>query len=424
MKPIDFIFNYQNDIIKSHALEYFFSRELKDIYDRDIVLFGAGSLGEDLKIFFNSVGIFPIAFCATSPRVDKFCDLPIISPDELMSLNKPMIVISSKAYVTDIRLFLINNNFFKADIVYPPDFDDIKMSYFTKVNSGGLIRKFGIYDSPDSKYAYLQLHQEKINKVYDLLEDDKSKSLFVARLATQLNWDCINCYSSFLREFSEPIKLFGSFQGYLPPAHNLLALGDGIENFFYFNNDVIKLENDLVYVDIGAYNGDSIRSLLQTLRTKRLSFKEIIAFEPDSKTHEMLRKTIPNLEGISINQIGLADFTGRHKFRSSDVPGLPGSAGLSSQGDIEIDVVRLDDYLDGKSVDFIKMDAPHGGQVAIRGAAKTISRYSPQLAFGAYHDWNEVFEIPFLISQINPSYRLYLRHTAFLICETELFAVK
>jgi hypothetical protein len=62
--------------------------------------------------------------------------------------------------------------------------------------------------------------------------------------------------------------------------------------------------------------------------------------------------------------------------------------------------------------------------LAVKGASKTISKYSPKLSFAAIHEWNEVFVIPFLILEINPVYKLYLRHTAFLICETEAFAIK
>ena len=424
MKPIELIFNYQDKIIKQNALEYLFSYNYKNIHYRDIILFGAGALGQDIKLFLNSYGIYPKAFCVTNIKEKFYCEIPVIALEELLSLNNPLVIISSKAYATDIKLLLMNNNFPIENIVYPNDFDDIRMSYFTKLNAGAVIRKFSINDDSDNKFKYLKSHEDKINRVYSLLADEKSKRLFISRLATQLNWDCINCYYSFLREFSEPIKLFGTFQGYLTPSHKLLNLGDGIENYFYFNNDIIRLENNHTYVDIGAYNGDSIRWLIQSLNTKKLNFKEIIAFEPDSNSYEVLIKTTPKLDNIILNKSGLSDFTGKHKFHTADEQGLPGSAYLSLKGDIEIDVIKLDDYLCGKKVDFIKMDAPHGGQAALKGAYKTISKQSPKLAFAAIHEWNDVFEIPFLISEINPAYKLYLRHTAFLICETEIFAIK
>jgi FkbM family methyltransferase len=424
MKPIEIIFNYQVKMIKQNALEYLFGHKLKNIYDQNIVLMGAGSLGRDLKFFLNSFDIFPISFCDTNPKEKYYCDIPIISIDELISLNNPLVVISSKAYATDLKLLLINYNFPMENIIYPNDFDDIKMSYFTKLNAEAVIRKFSMNDDNDVKFKYLKSHEDKINRVYDILADEKSKKLFISRLATQLNWDCINCYSSFLREFSEPIKLFGTFQGYLTPSHKLLSLGDGIENYFYFNNDIIILENNKTYVDIGAYNGDSIRSLIQSLKNKKLNYKEIIAFEPDSNSYEVLINTIPKLDSIIVNKSGLSDFTGKHKFHTAEEHALPGSAYLSLEGDVEINVIKLDDYLAGKRVDFIKMDAPRGGHAALKGAAKTISRFSPTLAFAAYHEWNDVFEIPYLISEINPSYNIYLRHTAFLICETEVFAIK
>jgi hypothetical protein len=69
------------------------------------------------------------------------------------------------------------------------------------------------------------------------------------------------------------------------------------------------------------------------------------------------------------------------------------------------------------------MDTPGGMIDALHGAASTIGRYAPKLALGIYHRIEDIFEIPFLIKQLNPNYELYLRHNQWLINETDLFAV-
>jgi FkbM family methyltransferase len=156
-----------------------------------------------------------------------------------------------------------------------------------------------------------------------------------------------------------------------------------------------------------------------------MKFKEIIAFEPDLETLNLLRNTIPKVKEIIIEQKGLWSYTGKNKFISSennDV--LPGGTSFSNDGKLEIDVIKLDDYLGNKKIDFIKMDTLGGMIEALHGAADTIKKYTPILALGIYHHMDDIFKIPLFINYINPKYRLYLRHNQWLINETDLFAIK
>jgi FkbM family methyltransferase len=83
---------------------------------------------------------------------------------------------------------------------------------------------------------------------------------------------------------------------------------------------------------------------------------------------------------------------------------------LADYGNVCVDVTSIDDLLDGKPVTFIKMDIEGAEIEALKGAAKSIKKYKPKLAICAYHEMGDFIEIPMLINELNPGYRLYLRH--------------
>jgi len=424
MNHIQNIFNFQKKIAKKSIIDSIFINTLNSTPQRPIVLYGAGALGEDFKYFLNSFSLYPIAFCESRPQRTKFCGLPIISVEELLrKLPECLILISTKTYAAQIKMSLLEAGIPEEQIVFPFHLDETDLSYCSKVNAGSLLRKFKIDDSDDVKWAFLEHHKEKINSVFDMLADDKSKNLFTSKFATLLNFDCINCYSSFIKNHSEPVKKFGLSPAFFSPASPLISTGDGIENYFYFNNDVFTLDDHSVYVDAGAYTGDTIRALIKTLDGKKLKYKEIIAFEPDHASLSLLKRTISTRPGMTFEQKGLWSYTGKHNFVSSDAAELPGGNSFTESGNIEIDVIKLDEYLNERKVDFIKIDTPGGMIDALHGAASTIGRYAPKLALGIYHRIEDIFEIPFLIKQLNPNYKLYLRHNQWLINETDLFAV-
>jgi hypothetical protein len=95
---------------------------------------------------------------------------------------------------------------------------------------------------------------------------------------------------------------------------------------------------------------------------------------------------------------------------------------ISNKGDMEMQVVALDDFLQGGKVTFIKIDP--GGNVIPDAidATCTIAKYKPKLGLGACHAIESIYEIPLLVHSICPDYRLYLRHNTYHPCGTELYA--
>ena len=68
------------------------------------------------------------------------------------------------------------------------------------------------------------------------------------------------------------------------------------------------------------------------------------------------------------------------------------------------------------------MDIEGSEQDALLGAAGIIRRDRPRLAICIYHKPEDLYEIPFLIKELVPEYRLYIRHHSDTYAETVLYA--
>ena len=69
------------------------------------------------------------------------------------------------------------------------------------------------------------------------------------------------------------------------------------------------------------------------------------------------------------------------------------------------------------------MDIEGAELEALKGAEETIKRYRPKLAICVYHKPEDIVEIPKYILNINPDYKLYLRHYSDNAGETVLYAI-
>ena len=71
----------------------------------------------------------------------------------------------------------------------------------------------------------------------------------------------------------------------------------------FFNNDVFTMTDHEVFLDIGAYNGDTIREFIVETDNK---YEKIIAIEPDIKNYIELNKYLASncLKNIIPSMIG------------------------------------------------------------------------------------------------------------------------
>lgn len=400
----------------SQFLDWLFgSHKTSVLAGAPVVLYGTGNLGKDFLITLNKHGVSPICFCNSddSKSGSIFCGLPVISVNELKQhhLNS-IIVIATQTYAADVKKKLLNIGFMRDLLLWPSDFDMATALFFTPPNQ--LTIDASRTRSQKEWINILCKNEDEISRAYNILADQKSKDLYIAKLATMVAYQNLCLFKKFMTSFSEPIKEFGliCFQPYGP------------ENYFYFNNDVFSLSEDEVYVDVGAHDGDSVGEFVQACINQKINYKHIYAFEPDPQYYSALTESTGSYKNISCHKLGIWSKTETLRFQSSVKTAVTGSSSINPQGDIEIQTVSLDAFLNGKGISLLKMDPP--GNIiyeAIKGATSTIAHFRPKLALGAYHSVEAIFKIPLLIHEICQDYKMYLRHNSWGIGETDLIAV-
>lgn len=221
---------------------------------------------------------------------------------------------------------------------------------------------------------YFEDNAEQINRAYGLLADDFSKKVYAG-------------YVNFL------------YGGELDVLQSITTPEDEAYS------KILCLKNDEVFVDVGAYRGDTVQRFLEYSGG---AYKAIIAAEPDEKTFKKLMANCGDLPNFSGVNSAVAHIDG--------VVGFSHSAGRQSAigGDTPTDCVTLNTLCRGVEPSFIKIDS-EGCELEILSASPEIlQKYKPKLNIAAYHKNEDIFKLPILINQINPCYKIHLRHHPYI----------
>lgn len=188
----------------------------------------------------------------------------------------------------------------------------------------------------------------------------------------------------------------------------------------YFVKDIINIADDEVFIDGGAYNGDTIDKLMKKVRNKS-SIKKIIAFEPGELNSKLLAKKYGSDEKIIIKRMGLSDKEGISYFRATG-----SSSACVKEGGKKfqtIQVCSIDGIPECQDATFIKMDIEGAEWNALHGAKCTICRNKPKLTICIYHSDEDMIRLIEYIHELVPEYRLYVRQHTRRNHETVLYAV-
>lgn len=293
-------------------------------------------------------------------------------------------------------------------------------SFFIQLKSMGFNNIFSFLTEDISNidnYFRMVEHKDKIMKMYNLLEDLTSKKVIE---------------NVFMARIYDDLRYIGDIQD------------RNLDNE-YFDKNIIKLLDNEIFIDAGAYNGDTLYNFLKNTNSH---FKDAYLFEPDRNNFTMLDNQLSNkllvsnigekldfielgetTDNIHIYNSGVyskaskLNFTGNLSKASHITGNLNMSLNNRSFSDDIIDVVRLDDVLEDKEVTYIKMDIEGSEYEAIKGARKIITRCKPKLAICIYHNENHLWDIPILINDLNPNYKIYIRHYNSNLWDTICYAI-
>lgn len=183
----------------------------------------------------------------------------------------------------------------------------------------------------------------------------------------------------------------------------------------YFDLPELSLQNEY-FVDAGALDGETTKYFLD-----HFANGHAYVFEPHPIQYEITKQNLKDYVNAECIPYGIYNQNATVSFDTTDTD--IGGAAISNQGDISIEVRKLDDVLKDKPVTFIKMDIEGSELAALQGAEQIIRTQKPKLAICVYHKPEDMWEIPELILEYCPEYKLYLRHYSIANTETVLYAI-
>ena len=193
----------------------------------------------------------------------------------------------------------------------------------------------------------------------------------------------------------------------------------------YFCKDIIRLQNGEVFIDGGAYVGDTIERLIKEAKKQKVKIQHIVAFEPGNDNYTILRKKFSG-GGIPVAMIkkGLSDSEKcLHFLERGSSSGFVSTHNKSDSESVPVPVIDIDSVKECRDATFIKMDIEGAEMDALYGARKTILHNHPKLAVCIYHSDADMIRIAAYIHELVPEYRLYVRHHTRRDHETVLYAV-
>ena len=198
---------------------------------------------------------------------------------------------------------------------------------------------------------------------------------------------------------------------------NILILAEVAESNQYFDLPHIQFADNEVFVDAGGFNGDTSRYFADKVNRK---YKHIYVFEPNIKQAEDCKNNLSDLNNITVIQKASWDKNEILNF----VKAGEGSRIVSDElGTNSIETITIDEVLNGDKATYIKMDVEGAEYNSLIGAKNTIKKYKPKLAISVYHKRDDIWKIPMLLLEYNPDYKFYLRMYSFTGNDTVLYAL-
>jgi FkbM family methyltransferase len=194
------------------------------------------------------------------------------------------------------------------------------------------------------------------------------------------------------------------------------ALAPVLDHALYGAGDLPPPPDPSVYVDAGAFDGDTIKLYLDRYGGK---CKTVHGFEPDPETYLRLKSNFSDDPRVVPHNVGLSKTASTLHFKAD----ASRASILDSGGGIQVKVVGLDEVLKGGPAGVIKMNIEGAEIDALYGAANTLRKYRPTLMLSVYHRPADLWRIPEVVDEIAPGYRFYFRQHDGGTIESVLYAV-
>lgn len=196
--------------------------------------------------------------------------------------------------------------------------------------------------------------------------------------------------------------------------------------------DFLCLESNDVFVDVGAFAGDSMEKFIFSHAGV---FKKIIAFEPDNQNYialsaraeRLCREWALSKDRIELVKAGVGLRTSKTRFQESS-SGTAGTVSRFSADESALgsfcEIYAMDDYFSRENVTFLKADIEGYEWYMLLGAENIIRRDTPKLAISIYHNASDLFRIILWLDALHLGYYFSVRHHSTKFEDTVLYAYR
>jgi FkbM family methyltransferase len=328
-----------------------------------LVLFGAGGLGRKVLRALRANGIAPLAFADNKLAGQSVEGVEVLTPPEAafrfgQSATFVVAIWSSWADTMQQQMASLRALGCRNVVSFIP----LLWKY------SGLLPHTQI-DLPSRVLE----QKDELYRCFDLWADEDSRQEFLC----QLRW-----------------RLRADFCALRPPVADQ-----------YWQRDLIKLGSDAVFVDAGAFDGDT---LAQFVRFTEGRFRKAYAFEPDPANFQSLERRLDQMPQSVRCRVQVFRYAVGDKRRDLAFHGGEGAGSTAGAGDEVVKCVALDDVLP-EPPDLIKYDIEGYELAGLSGTRQIIADRQPNLIVCVYHLQDHLWRIPLLIHSFNPNYRFYLR---------------
>lgn len=356
----------------SHLSDYFPAEDVWERLAREqrpIVVYGMGNGADKLLRRFEAYGIRAADFFASDGfvRGHSFHGVRVKTLDEIRERYAEFVIVLSFA----TRLPALWERLAEMDRqyeLYIPDMPVAGEAYFDR--------------------AFYLSHREELLAAEAVMADDASRRLLAEVVKYKIDGRLCHLRAAVT-----------------PPQRRWETIGDGITS----------------YLDIGAYNGDTVREAIAQL--PRL--QQVTAMEPDPKNY---RRLLRYAEGVTSPRIRTVQAAAWSSSGEGDF-GMSGNRnstlGTASYGERRVSVPLMrPDSLSFSDLSLIKYDVEGAEREALIGSHGLICRHHPVLSVSLYHRSEDLFALPLLLRAQYPDYRLFLCRTACVPAwELDLIAV-
>jgi FkbM family methyltransferase len=198
------------------------------------------------------------------------------------------------------------------------------------------------------------------------------------------------------------------------------SLPSPVAHEIYFPDDLVDMLPDEVFVDCGAFDGDTLSSFL---KRNHDTFRRYIAFEPDPISLNRLNAFAKTLSIVVQKKIQIYNCAVGSRKEKLFFNATGTGASSVGTGTLEVKCEKMDDLIKDIKPTFIKMDIEGAEPDALLGAKQIIQQFKPVLAICVYHAQDHIWSIPLFIHSISEDYIFFLRPHLYKVWDLVCYAI-